>query len=167
MAKYSDERGREWSIELDVAMIELIRNQTGIDLLALVDGKLAEVLYADLSATASAIYLASKPAGRVGRFRAWLVDAFCAVMPQRTANAIQRAIARRFKSSMSGDAFERASDALLESLIDFFPNARRRQILRATWNTTRELNESASCSILSVLSSPQTIAGVSSGETPA
>lgn len=166
MARFTDARGREWTIDLDVAMLERVRSETGIDLLALVDGKLAEVLYADLSATASAICIASKPASPVRQLRAKIVTAICAILPMRIASRTHRHIGARFKKAMDGDALERAADALMESLIDFFPNARRRKVLRATWNWTRENDAGANSALLSLLSSPPTIAANSSGATP-
>lgn len=166
MSTFTDSAGRRWSIYLDVAAIDRIKAACGVDLLAIADGQLAATFNRDLSATASAVYLASVPAGPFEGIRRRIADAFVATMPAVVRRRVETRRVVRFKAGMHGDGFERGMDALVEALIDFFPNARRRPLLRATWQETKELDESVISSILSGRSSRPATGDATSGNRP-
>lgn len=157
MARFTDNLGRGWTIQIDVALIESIKADCGIDMLRMIDGELTNVLTADLRATASALFLACRPTG-IERTRRLICDTIASLVPNRIGRWLERRAARSFMRGLAGDGFERAMDCLVEAMIDFFPNARRRTVLRATWNWTKELDASVSSSLLSHQSSQQTIA---------
>lgn len=157
MARFTDSRGRIWVIEFDVAMIDAIKADCGVDLLKMVDCELTSVLTADLRATARALFLACRPSG-IHATRRQIANIVAAILPSRLSRWIESRSVKSFMGGLAGDGFEQAMDCIVEAMIDFFPNARRRIVLRATWNWTKELDASVSSSLLSHQRSQQTIA---------
>lgn len=112
MRSFPDNKGRQWSLSLNVFSAKRVKSETGVDLLdmdsltaKLADSyTLAEVLWSMISKDAEAIN----------------VDA------------------EEFGSSLSGDEVELATNALLEEIIDFFPLPRRKILIKAL-EKSREL----------------------------
>lgn len=110
MPKFTDSTGREWVVEVNVASLKRARTLAGVDLLKLLDGK-----------GEAANSLASDPVA--------LVDALYAIV--KTEADARKVTDEEFGRSLAGDALEGATKALVESLVDFFPSARREMLRRA------------------------------------
>lgn len=106
MRTFKDNAGRTWTISLTVAAVKRVRDLAKIDLLDLANGRVFERLVADPVTLCDALYAACKP--------------------QADAEGITD---EEFGEAMAGDAIEHASKALVEELIQFFPNARERAAL--------------------------------------
>ena len=106
MRTFKDNAGRTWTISLTVAAVKRVRDLAKIDLLDLANGRVFERLVADPITLCDALYAACKP--------------------QADAEGISD---EAFGEAMAGDAIEHASKALVEELIQFFPNARERAAL--------------------------------------
>ena len=106
MRTFMDNAGRTWTISLTVAAVKRVRDLAKIDLLDLANGRVFERLVADPVTLCDALYAACKP--------------------QADAEGITD---EAFGEAMAGDAIEHASKALVEELIQFFPNARERAAL--------------------------------------
>ena len=103
MRTFKDNAGRTWTISLTVSAVKRVRDLAKIDLLDLANGRVIERLSADPVTLCDALYAACKP--------------------QADAEGITD---EAFGEAMAGDAIEHASKALVEELIQFFPNARER-----------------------------------------
>ncbi|MGN0880118.1 MAG: hypothetical protein ACI4WT_11810 [Oligosphaeraceae bacterium] len=119
MKSFTDSLGRTWTLVVNVATIKRVRALCGVDLNAIVeveDGKPSAKLLERLS---------SDPV--------LLVDVLCAVCrPECERRGVSD---EDFGAAMAGDAVEQATDALLDEVIDFFPEAKRtafRRILSAS-----------------------------------
>ena len=106
MRTFKDNAGRTWTISLTVAAVKRVRDLAKLDLLDLANGRVFERLVADPITLCDALYAACKP--------------------QADAEGISD---EQFGEAMAGDAIEHASKALVEELIQFFPNARERAAL--------------------------------------
>ncbi len=106
MRTFKDNAGRTWTISLTVAAVKRVRDLAKLDLLDLASGRVFERLVADPVTLCDALYAACKP--------------------QADAEGISD---EQFGEAMAGDAIEHASKALVEELIQFFPNARERAAL--------------------------------------
>ena len=106
MRTFKDNAGRTWTISLTVAAVKRVRDLAKLDLLDLANGRVFERLVADPVTLCDALYAACKP--------------------QADAEGITD---EQFGEAMAGDAIEHASKALVEELIQFFPNARERAAL--------------------------------------
>lgn len=106
MRTFKDNAGRTWTISLTVAAVKRVRDLAKIDLLDLANGRVFERLVADPVTLCDALYAACKP--------------------QADAEGVSD---EQFGEAMAGDAIEHASKALVEELIQFFPNARERAAL--------------------------------------
>ena len=106
MRTFKDNAGRTWTISLTVTAVKRVRDLAKIDLLDLANGRVFERLVADPVTLCDALYAACKP--------------------QADAEGITD---EAFGEAMAGDAIEHASKALVEELIQFFPNARERAAL--------------------------------------
>lgn len=106
MRTFKDNAGRTWTIALTVSAVKRVRDLAKLDLLDLANGRVFERLVADPVTLCDALYAACKP--------------------QADAEGITD---EQFGEAMAGDAIEHASKALVEELIQFFPNARERAAL--------------------------------------
>ena len=106
MRTFKDNAGRTWTISLTVAAVKRVRDLAKLDLLDLANGRVFERLVADPVTLCDALYAACKP--------------------QADAEGVTD---EQFGEAMAGDAIEHASKALVEELIQFFPNARERAAL--------------------------------------
>ncbi len=102
MPKFQDSLGREWRIGLTVAALPRLRAEAGFDLgKAAAAEKLGEMLFGDPETVAKVLWV--------------LVD--------RQAEAVG-VTPEAFTEGLDGLAIERAANALIEAIIDFFHRAR-------------------------------------------
>lgn len=116
MREFVDEQGRTWGLRVDVTSIRRVRELVGIDLTKCLDSKEAlQGLVDDVIR---------------------LVDTLHALCKTQCEH---RSIdAESFANALYGDAISRATNALMESIIDFFPQGRGK-ILRQIWNKAQEM----------------------------
>ena len=110
MKSFSDNKGRTWTLEVNVATVKRVRGLCKVDLNSIVE--------LDKNNRPSAELLE-----RLSSDPVLLVDVLFAVCkPQADKLGITD---EDFGESMAGDAIENATTALLEEIIDFFPAAKR------------------------------------------
>lgn len=110
MKLFKDNNGKEWILDINVGTIELVKARTGVDLTKLFEGQM-ELL------------------GKLFSDPVQLVVVLWAAVRQPDATDDDRL---KFYSVLRGDALESAATALVEDVIDFFPNRRQREIWRET-----------------------------------
>ena len=120
MKSFTDNLGRTWTLVVNVAAIKRVRALCGVDLNAIVEidkennptAELLERLSSDPVLLVDVLYAVCKP------------------------ECDQKNISDEdFGAAMAGDAIEQATSALLDEVVDFFPEAKRtalRRILNAT-----------------------------------
>ncbi|XZE55910.1 hypothetical protein SH139x_001959 [Planctomycetaceae bacterium SH139] len=108
MQKFVDHSGRIWVVQIDVATIKRVRSVTGVDLLSIVEGELIEQLSRDPVLLCDVLYAVCQP------------QALAADVSEET-----------FGEGLAGDAIAEATVALLEALVAFFPEPRRRLLQQA------------------------------------
>lgn len=108
---------RDWSILVTVATLNRVKSLTGYLLTDLVDSK--SKLIAD--AAVSPLVLPN------------LLYATC--KPQADQDGVTD---EQFGEQLAGDVLGRATEALIEAVIDFFPNARQRELNRTLLGKTQE-----------------------------
>jgi hypothetical protein len=104
MHTFTDAKGRQWPIEINVAAVKLVRDLTGVNLYTLFGGDFADYskLMADPVQLVDVLYvLCQRPAEAAG-----VTD-------------------EDFGRGMAGDALKAAADAFTQELISFFPKAQR------------------------------------------
>lgn len=120
MRSFTDAQGRTWLLAINVTTLKRVKALTGVDLLKLFDDGmkgLAEFV--------------SDPVQ--------LVDVLYAVCRDE---ALTRGVSDEdFGRAMHGDCIETAATALLEELTDFFPDPRRRNIIRQLLTTAMKASE--------------------------
>lgn len=122
MRHFTDNQGREWTVEITVAAIKRVRGLAGVDLMEVLEGSngLIEKLVRDPVLLCDVIYAACKP------------------------QADERQVTdETFGASMAGDAIEHATAALLEELVDFCPSPRDRANLGRVLRATRDVMDKA------------------------
>ncbi len=126
MKTFTDNTGRTWTLLVNVATIKRVRALCGVDLNSIIeveDGKPTTKLLERLS---------TDPV--------LLVDVLYAVCrPECEQKGVSD---EDFGAAMAGDAIEQATSALLDEVIDFFPEAKR-LALRRILNATRRFAEMA------------------------
>ena len=108
MQKFVDRGGNIWVVQIDVSTIKRVRSLTGVDMLSVVEGDLIEQLSRDPVLLCDVLY------------------AVC--QPQALAAQISDTA---FGEGLAGDTIAEATAALLESLVAFFPEPRRRLLQQA------------------------------------
>lgn len=120
MKSFTDNAGRIWTIAVNVATIKRVRAICNVDLNAIV-----EMDEKNNPSTKLLEQLSSDPV--------LLVDVLYAVCkPEADAQGISD---EEFGMAMAGDAIDHAATALLDEIVNFFPEAKRRalqKILSAT-----------------------------------
>ena len=108
MKTFKDNAGRSWTVSVTVDAVKRVRSLVGINLLDAIDGNLIERLVGDPVLLCDVLFALCRPeADRLG-----VSD-------------------EAFGQAMAGDALEHATSALLEELVDFFPNPKRRLLAKA------------------------------------
>lgn len=120
MKLFKDGSGREWIIAVNYSAKQRVQAKTQIDLFNV-------QVFEDLG----------KDVGK-------LIDVICAVCePQLKEKGIT---ADQFLDSLTGDSLEQAGDALLEEIINFFPQ-KRRETLRKILATAKTVQDRAAALI--------------------
>ena len=120
MAKFTDRLGRDWTLDITVHDIIQVRKGLGIDLFNAFAGD-----YAVYSAIVSDV---EKLVG----------VAYILCRDQITRAGLTE---EDFGKGVAGDSLRGLADAFSEALVDFFPNARGRDVVRATLAKAKELVE--------------------------
>ena len=107
MKTFKDNAGRDWTIAVNVASIKRLRDTLEVDLMGVIEGDLLQRLYADPVLLVDVVYVLCKPQAD----KAQVTDV-------------------QFGEAMGGDAIELATAALVDEIIDFFPNRRDRERAR-------------------------------------
>ncbi|MCL2645604.1 MAG: hypothetical protein FWD61_01200 [Phycisphaerales bacterium] len=108
MKTFVDNAGRTWTVAINVDAIKRVRDLAKVNLLEVIEGKLLERLIGDPVLLCDVIYAVCKP--------------------EADAKSISDV---DFGRAMAGDAIDGATTALLEELVDFFPQGRRRVLSKA------------------------------------
>lgn len=108
MKTFKDNAGRTWTVAVNVACIKRVKGLLEIDLTEAVDGELLERLLNDPVLLCDVVYCACK-----------------------TEADAQNVTDEQFGQAMAGDALDRAAEALLEDLVDFFPSGKRTVLRKA------------------------------------
>jgi len=125
MRTFHDNAGRNWTVTLNVATLKRIRALTSIDLINIIsldehrkpNVELLERLSEDPILLVDVLYAACKP----------------------EADA-QNVTDEQFGAAMAGDAIEHATNALLEELVSFFPDPKRK-VLQKILDANRRFGE--------------------------
>lgn len=126
MKSFTDTLGRTWTLVVNVATLKRVRALCGVDLNGIIeveDGKPETRLLEKLS---------TDPV--------LLVDVLYAVCQPECDR--RQVTDEDFGSAMAGDAIDLATSALLDEIIDFFPDAKR-QAFRKILSATRRFEEIA------------------------
>lgn len=126
MKSFTDSLGRAWTLVVNVATIKRVRALCGVDLNSVIEvedgkpsAKLLERLSGDPVLLVDVLYAVCKPeCDRLG-----VSD-------------------EDFGSAMAGDSVDTATQALLDEVIDFFPEAKRRAF-RKILSASRRFGEAA------------------------
>jgi hypothetical protein len=120
MKQFTDNAGRSWTVEINVAALKRVKGLAGVDLLEVLDGTLIERLIRDPVLLCDVLYAACKPeADRVG-----VSD-------------------EEFGRAMAADAIEHATEALLDEIVSFCPSPRDRAALGRVLAATRTAMDKA------------------------
>lgn len=115
MKRFLDSTGKQWEFDVNLESIERVKSICNVDLSDLFgdDLKLISSLFENPSLLVSVLW----------------------ELCEHQDDTLKAA----FRKSMRGDSLELAASALVDDVIDFFPNARRRELCRATvqklWQT--------------------------------
>ena len=131
MKTFKDNADRTWTVTVNVDSIKRVRSLLNIDLMEAVEGKLIERLIGDPILPCDVIY--------------------CVCKQDADAKGITD---EEFGRSMAGDAIELATTALLEELVDFFPQGKR-QLLRKALAKLETLQEMMLAVVSERLDSPE------------
>ena len=122
MQTFPDSTGRTWALTINTAAVKRVRTQLDVNLLAIIeDGfKLFSDLTTDFVLLVDVLYVLCK------------------------AEADQRNVSDEdFGRSMAGDCLGKAADALIEELVDFFPDARKRTMLKTVIAKSHKVSDKA------------------------
>lgn len=138
MKIFKDNSGREWKVSITVEAVKRVRTLCGINLLDVIK-------IDDDKVTADLLdQLATDPV--------LLVDViFCICRPQAEEIGVSDI---EFGESMVGDTVEAATTALMEELINFFPEAKKK-ILRLILDTGNRIKHQALQTVDKLLASPE------------
>ena len=134
MKTFTDNTGRTWTLSVTVGTIKRVRALCGVDLANII-GKTPNVGLLER--------LASDPV--------LLVDVLFAVCkPEADAKGITD---EEFGRAMAGDAIELAATALLDEIIDFFPEAKRK-VFRKILDASRRFEARSKQALTELLEDP-------------
>jgi hypothetical protein len=127
MKSFTDNKGRTWTLEVTVATVKRVRALCRVDLNSIVE--------LDKNNKPSAELLE-----RLSSDPVLLVDVLYAICkPQADKLGVSD---EDFGEAMAGDVIEHATTALLEEVIDFFPEAKR-LVMRKILSASRKFSEAA------------------------
>ncbi len=139
MKTFTDNTGRTWSITVNVGTIKRVRALCGIDLASIItikpgtspDAGLLEQLATDPVLLVDTLYAVCKP----------------------EADALHISD-EEFGRAMAGNAVELATAALLDEVIDFFPDVKR-QVFRKILEATRRFENQGREALENMLDDPE------------
>jgi len=118
MKTFKDTQDRTWEIDITVATVERLRAlEDPVDLMEVVGGDLIERLGSDPVLMVRLLY-----------------DVLAPQVKEQDVSP------EDFGSAISGDVLEKAADALVEGIIDFFP-PRQRNLLLQSWQKVKDIEE--------------------------
>lgn len=139
MKTFNDNTGRSWTLSVTVGTIKRVRALCGVDLANIITLEAGKQPKVDLLER-----LASDPV--------LLVDVLYAVCkPEADTRNISD---EEFGRAMAGDAIEFATAALLDEVIDFFPEAKRR-VFRKILDATRRFEIKSKQALTELLTDPE------------
>ncbi|PHR99582.1 MAG: hypothetical protein COA78_24755 [Blastopirellula sp.] len=104
MAEFLDGKERKWSVSLNLGYARRIKESLGLDLMQIINGQ-------------------HEPIHRLVGDMELLVDVVW-VLCEKQANTLN-IDAMDFAEGLGGEAFDRATEALLQGIVDFFPKGKR------------------------------------------
>lgn len=120
MHAFTDNQERPWTLEIHVGALKRVKALCGVELHKLVDDEL-------------------KPLAALVADPVKLVDVLYVLCQEQ---AVEKGLTDEdFGRAMAGDTLEQATDAFVEELIDFFPDARVRAGLRKMLSTARQVKD--------------------------
>lgn len=119
MKTFTDNAARAWTIQVNVDALKRVKSLLDVDLMEAVDGKLLQRMLDEPILLCDIIYALCKP--------------------QADAAGVKD---EDFGRAMAGDAIDNATQALLEELVDFFPQ-RRRALLTKVLDKLKKLDSLA------------------------
>ena len=138
MKSFTDNTGRTWTLAVTVGTIKRVR--------ALCDVDLANIITINSGTTPKVDLLE-----RLGSDPVLLVDVlYAAVKPEADAKGVTD---EEFGRAMSGDAIEMATTALLDEVIDFFPETKRK-VFRKILDATRRFESRGKAALQALLDDP-------------
>ncbi len=108
MQKFVDRKSNVWIVEIDTSTLRRVKAVTGVNLLECVEGDLIERLSSDVLL---------------------LVDVLYAILQPQADQ--QQITDEQFGEGLAGDVITDATTALLEAMVAFFPEPRRRLLKTA------------------------------------
>ena len=137
MKSFTDNTGRTWTLAVNVGTIKRVR--------ALCDVNLANII--TISGATPKVDLLE----RLGNDPVLLVDVlYAAVKPEADTKGVSD---QEFGQAMSGDAIEMATTALLDEVIDFFPETKRK-VFRKILDATRRFETKGKAALQALLDDP-------------
>lgn len=118
MKHFKDTAGREWEINLTVTSVKRIRDRAGLDLMDMTEDE-----------SNAMIRLSSDPI-----LLGDVIYAACQTQADRRGISSEE-----FGESLAGDVIDDATTAFIDALTDFFPNPRRRAILKRAAGMLKDL----------------------------
>ena len=118
MHTFRDENGRQWTLAVNVASVRRVRSLAGIDLPGLFGDEM-------------------KPLAALLSDPCKLVDVLWVLAAKQAAAA--GVTEESFAEGLLGDSLQAATEALLEELVDFFPDRARREALREVLTKGKEI----------------------------
>ena len=114
MRSFKDNEGRDWLVAVNVATVKRVRAECGVDL---------------ASATEPNAENGESPLERLAGDPVLLVDVLYSLCRKQ---AEKRGVDdEAFGTAIAGDSVAAAADALMEAIVDFFPNPRRKLLMKA------------------------------------
>lgn len=114
MKTFVDNNGKTWTVTVNVGTVKRVKDLLGINLIEAITGDLIEKVETDICLFVDILYVVCKE--------------------QAQANGISD---EKFGTLLGGDSLEKATDAFLDQLIDFFPQAKR-NLYRKAWSKTKQ-----------------------------
>ena len=129
MAAFKDQNGKEWTVTLDAPKIRSVRNECKLDLAA-IDDRPYERMYDDTIL---------------------LVDVLWVLCREQAQKANITDV--QFGEALVGDTIERATEAVLAAILDFFPS-RKRTLLQTLASKGQRLREVSIAKAMERLNDP-------------
>lgn len=131
MPNFQDSLGRTWSIDIDYAAVELVRQRMDVDILQVVEKDNALLI-------------------RLAQDDLFVIDvAVTLTEAQASAKGIDT---QQLRAALTGEAISRAAEAIVQGISDF-SRPPRGQVIRQTWETLMKAHESAVCKVMTALTS--------------